>query len=426
VLEIDFQGARYPGQGFAASEAWAGLMRLIASSGRDYSGLAYLEVWLRQKRGSGGEMHVDFGEISENFYNPWTDSLHTEDRNANGRLDSDENTGLDGVFSGQPGDDPYDDWAFAEGDYSRINGTEDNPRTVPDTEDLDGDGELDQDESRFRLTFDLDDTTYVASKSDDWRLYRIPMAEAEAFGGSPSWDAISSVRFFFTGADSGTVYQIAFLELRGCTWENEGVRPYWDMSPVSTTPDEEFRVSAKNTRDNPDYAPPYDPGRDAQGYRKREQSMAMEIRVEGHAYCGAVHRRLDSASDLSLYESLAFYVHGDQNSHDAALYAFVRFGADSLNFYEYCTRILPGWRSIEVALDDFRAVERHSPIERTLYGQPVAVRATETAGGWIWIFGEPAFADVTWLGAGLFVLAQVGGAWPLEVWLDNLRVTSTR
>jgi hypothetical protein len=429
VLEINFRGAQYPGKGFDPDGQWSGLMRLIDASGRDYSDLGYLEVWLRRKQGSGGSMHIDLGDLSENFYNPWeADSLHTEDRDGDGKLDSaTENTGLDGVFTGETGDDPKDDWSYTEGDCSQVNGTERNPRSIPDTEDLDGNHLLDTDEAHFRLAFELDDQANVAQESGDWRLYRVPLADAEPVVGSPTWESIRHARFFFSGTDSPAVYQIAYLRLTGTTWENEGVREFWDMSPVTRSSDEVFEIGAKNTRDDPDYVPPYDPGRDPQGYLMREQSLALSLVTEMSGNCGSAHKRLGGVEDLTPYDSLAFYLHGDDRPFSTPHHIFVRLGSDSLNFYETGVRVLPGWNRISVDLADLRAVESHLPEERTIYGNTVTFRGAETAGGWICIYGEPDLSEISWLGAGL-VVHETSPPVPtrFSVWLDDIQVTALR
>jgi hypothetical protein len=428
VLEINFREARYPGQGYDADDHWSGLMTMIGAAGRDCSDLSHLEVWLRRKQGAGGSMHVDLGEISENFYNPWTDSLHTEDRDRDGKLDhATENTGLDGVFTHEPGDDPYDDWYYSEGDFSRINGTEGNPNPHPDTEDLDGDGYLDTQETFFRLSFDLDDPTYVANQSrEDWTLYRIPLMEAETHGGIPSWDAIRYVRIFFSETDSPAIYQIAFLELTGNTWVNEGVREYGDMSfDLYAEEEESFWISAKNTRDDPDYDPPYDPGKDSQGFRNREQSMALNLNLHYDGHCGVAHRALDREEDLGTYETLSFYCHGDSAASRLHVYAFVRLGADSLNFYEYTARVWPGWQSLEVGLDDLSALEDEPPISARVYGHPVDLRWARTGTGWISMRGEPTFERIAWIGAGVALMEDVPGGVSLEFWLDDYRAVGT-
>jgi hypothetical protein len=436
VLEINFRDYRYS-QDFVTSDPmsdWGGLMRLVSKSGSDYSELKFVEVWLRQKEGDGGMMHIDLGALSENYYNPWEpDSLHDEDKDNDGQLSESEDTGLDGVFgNGEPGsgDDPYDNWGYTAGDYSRINGTEKDPRIVPDTEDLDGDGNLDTDEVHFRLSFDLDDEAYIVSEAaKGWRQYRIPLADAETQG-SPSWRSIKYIRFHFTDVDSPAVFQVAYLQIAGASWLDEGIRNKENMAWLPDgSPEEKFEVSAKNTRDDPDYEPPYDPGTDPDGYEKREQSLVLNIKNLEAGHSGSVYRILPGkASDYTLYQTLAFYVHGDLATAAESLYMFVRFGADSLNFYEYATLIAPGWRTIEVPLEEVTNVKMEEIRRDSIYKREVNLRERRTDDGWIRVYGGPSITRVSRISAG--IVNQRADGLPssdsVEVWFDDLRLTDVR
>ncbi len=435
VLEINFKGYRYS-QDWITSDPtsdWGGLMRLVSKSGSDYSELKFVEVWLRQKQGDGGTMHIDLGALSENYYNPWEpDSLHDEDTDNDGKLSETENTGLDGVFgNGTDGDDPYDNWGYTEGDYSRINGTEKDPRTVPDTEDLDGDGNLDTDEAHFRLSFDLADTSYIVKEAKKgWRQYRIPLVDAETQG-SPSWRSIKYIRFHFTDIDSPAVFQIAYLQIAGASWLDEGIRDKRDMAWVpDKAPDETFEISAKNTRDDPDYVPPYDPGKDPEGFSKREQSLVFSMRNLEAGHSGTVYKMLPGqASDYTLYQTLAFYVHGDNATASEHLYMFVRFGADSLNFYEYATRIQPGWRNVEVPLEEVTNIKTEEAGKDSIYKREVDYRYVETDDGWIAVYGGPSITRVSRVSAGVVNLHPDNlptSSSAVEVWFDDLRLTDVR
>jgi hypothetical protein len=397
VLEIKYRGPVYEDQGFDTANEWAGLMRLISKTGADYSELRFFEVWLRQKVGGGGRMNIDIGAVSENFYRPHLGAvLHTEDKDKDGELNRDEeNTGLDGVFNEdstpENPDDPYDDYAFSGDDYSRINGTEGDYRNFPDSEDLDDDGNLDTDNVHFRLSFDLSDSNYIANQSDQWTLYRIPLVDADTLGGSPSWRSIRYMRFFLTGGDTQSVYQIAYMQMAGTSWLEEGIRNKEDMTKPDTPAEEIFEISAKNTRDDPDYVPPYDPGKDPQGYRKREQSLVMNIRNLAPGHSGSVYKVLPGeAANYTLYQTLAFFVHGDDQAESENLHVFVRFGSDSLNFYEYATPVRPGWRSINIPLADITNLKIESPDTVTLYGdKDVLYRKTFLGDDWVTVYGSP-------------------------------------
>jgi hypothetical protein len=446
VLELDFKDQKYVGGlepadrdtvDFDPAGQWGGLMRLVSKTGADYTDLRFFEVWIREKSDGfdGGDsvtMHVDLGAVSEDFYRPWRPGvLNTEDQDNNGKLSVDENTGYDGVFTGDPDDDPFDDWYYSEGNYSQINGTEDNPRTVPDTEDLDDDGNLDTDEVYYRLSFSLQDTSYVANESGDWRLYRIPLTEGEAMGGTPSWRSIRYMRFFFTGPGigEGSVFQIASLQIAGTSWLNEGVRVKPTMLPPDELlPGEAFEIAAKNTRDDPDYVPPYDPGVDAEGYKKREQTLVFGLRNIAPGNSGSAYRTLPGqGSDYTLYQTLAFYVRGDERSESEDVHLFVRIGTDSINFYEYATRVEYGWKSVAVPLETITNLKSEEASTDSIYGREVDFRRTETADGWIAVYGAPSLTRVSRVSAGVVNSGDSPTASSgMEVWFNDLRLTDVR
>jgi hypothetical protein len=435
VLEINFRKFAY---GWVApdpdtAKQWSGLERLVSKTGSDYSDLRFLEVWLRKKEGHRGKMYVDLGAVSENFYHPWADTLNTEDKDSDGKLSEDENTGLDGIPDGQPGDDQVeyeDNWSYSEGDYSHINGTEGDPNLVPDTEDIDGNGNLDKDEVLFRLGFDLSDTTYIVGRSGDWCHYMIPLADADALGGSPSWKSIRYVRFFFTGVDTPSVFQLAYLQISGASWLEEGIRRKEDMARVERLPRESFEISAKNTRDDPSYDPPYDPGTDPEGYKKREQSLVFGLRNLEAGNCGSVYKTLPgNAGDYTLYHTLAFYVHGDPNASAEDLSFFLRIGADSINFYEYGMKVTPGWSDVRLKLDEITNLKTSTDTTTvTLYGKPVLRRErTLTEATWIAVYGEPSITRVSRIGAGVVNRGTAPTSdTAVEVWFDDLRLTDVR
>jgi hypothetical protein len=229
VLEMDVRGFRYAEP--EEVKGWAGIQCLLSETGEDLSKYEFVEIWLRQKQGEGGRIHIDVGDVSEDFYRPWrADSLHTEDRDGDGELSVTENTGLDGVPTGLPGDDPYDNYSYNETDpdsvrYAHINGTENDPRTVLDTEDMDKDGGLDTEEVHFRFSLDVSDTTYRVHSCGEWAIHRIPLSEAEVRGGCPQWSSVKYVRVFFTEVERSDRFQLAGFCFADSSWA-EWLEPY--------------------------------------------------------------------------------------------------------------------------------------------------------------------------------------------------------
>jgi hypothetical protein len=427
VLEINHREAMYDWVVTNPDQEWDGLMRLVSKVGSDYSELRFLEVWLRQKTGDGGTMHIDLGAVSENFYHPWAaDSLHTEDKDHDGELGEYENTGLDGIPDGMPGDDPDDDWSYSEGDYSHINGMEGDPKPTPDTEDLDSDGNLDTDQVHFGLSFDLSDTTYFAHVGVyGWHHYRLPLAWAGSVGGDPSWRSIRYIRFFFTDVDSPSVFQIAYLWITGLTWREEDIRTKADMAWIEPGDEERFFVYADYSYQSPEYEPPCDPGNESDGYPMTEKSMVFSFEDLAPGNCGAVHRQLPDTQDLTStsHENVAFYVRGGQYASTDDVYMFVRIGTDSLNFYEIGVAVTPGWQAAEVPLAELSAVGAAVATVQNLYGTEVTHRAIPRGDGWIGMYGGPSLTRVEWLGAGVMNAANASAATTGKVLFDDLRLT---
>jgi hypothetical protein len=434
VLEMDVKSLKHAEATIDPARQWTGLQRLVSKAGSDFSRLKFLEVWLRKKSSDGGgRMHVDLGTVSENFYRPWVpDTLHTEDSDRDGELSDTENTGLDGVADGLPGDDPNDHYSYNESDpiairYAHINGYENDPGRVPDTEDLDGDGNLDVDNTHFRFSFDLsEDSPYFTKKNEDWYNFRIPLDEADTLGGSPNWISTKYIRFFFTDIDTLDVFQMAYLQMVGTSWLEEGLRDAATMESVQPAPGEAYGLSAKNTTDDPDYVPPYDPGRDPQGYRKREQSLVFNYVNLQPGNAGPAYRTTPGTPDnYTLYKTLTYYVHGDAASSGQELYNFVRIGADSVNFYEYGVRVVPGWQTIEVSFDEITNLKLEDADSVTIYGiEKVPMRRVERADGWMAVYGDPSLTRISRMTGG--VVNRGSSPVDGEVWFDDMRLTNVR
>ncbi len=222
VLEVDVREFRHTP--LDEARGWAGIQCLLSETGEDLSMYEFLEIWLRQKQGEAGRIHIDVGAVSEDFYRPWrADSLHTEDKDGDGELSAVENTGYDGVPDGYIGDDPYDNYGYDPADpdsvrYARINGTEQDPSQAPDTEDMDKDGILDTEEVHFRFSLDIPDTAYRVHSAGEWAIYRIPLAAAEARGGRPGWSSVRYVRIFFTDVERSDRFQLAGFCFGDSAW----------------------------------------------------------------------------------------------------------------------------------------------------------------------------------------------------------------
>jgi len=348
VLELDYESE--------SSASWAGLMRLLSKTGNDYSKYQFVDLWVHDNGYRQGVVHVNLGTISEDFYPLLAPNgeLDSEDVDRNG-FDYYEDTGLDNVDgedgTGVPGDDGDDDYSFSYGsdDYSRINGTENNERL--DTEDLNGNWYLDSDSKYWEMSFDLSDTTYLVQDNslidseNHWRLYRIPLDEAVSVGGMTDWTVVKSARLWVEGLPlSGDPIMIGGVDVVGSQWEPGRIRDAEGaIVPEDELGDATFRVTSKNTKEDLDYDPPFDPGVDDDtNLPKREQSLALLYEELATGNTASARQIFYTDQNYTGYQSLEFYVHGEEGLDEGTRF-FLRVGADSLNFYEYSFEVRPGW-----------------------------------------------------------------------------------
>ncbi len=227
-----------------------GIMQYIGDySGLNFTDRDYLEIMIN---GQNGVLHIDIGAMSEDVIP--NAKLDTEDLVPNGKLESNEDMGLDGMANIDPralaagGDfwdingngekdetEPFsmDDWKYErydpDEDYTRINGSEGNANDAsgqfPDTEDVNGNGELDLANDYWTFEIQLqpdhpDNEKYVFEKAINedgsdfgWRWYKIPLSNFQKVG-SPSHENVESIRFWMTGKnyyDQGLPVWFAFI-----------------------------------------------------------------------------------------------------------------------------------------------------------------------------------------------------------------------
>lgn len=419
------------------TSSWGSLLTCLSTRGLDYSESKFLELWAK---GENGELNLELGvNIPEDA--PRRNSigeivglstLDTEDRNQDGRLDEDEDTGLDGVQGEDsqraPGDDWNDDYHYSPGSevYTKINGTEENDRL--DTEDLDGSGRLNTDEDYCRFSISMEDSTYIARRGKSgWKLFRVPIGDSSAIDttvGTPDWQTVRYARLWITGLSSESSIQFASLDLVGNRWREEGIG--WVSGDTTggsfriLGPGEAFYVTVKNNYQHPDYVPPYDPGRDSYGRKKKEQSLVLGFEELGSDRQGRCYSLKTRGDDYTDYREMRLYLHGDGQSSPTF---FIRFGADSLNYYEYRTQAVSGWK--ELAVDFQTLVDLKKRLIELRESNPDTNYLSEAGYG---VSGgpgaEPALTDVKRITLGVANEGEdpIGG----EIWVDDIRLTGVR
>lgn len=458
---------------------WGGVTRLLSKTGVDYSRRKFLEVWINDFNVKRGKMHVDLGTLSEDAM--WervaapNGRLDTEDKNFDERLDEtgergplDEDTGLDGLFDGAEPASPdrpptpagcqgqldedvagdnycYDD-DESEHDYSYINGTEDNG--FLDTEDLDGNRILDEREAYFHYTVDLDpNVDSVAAygrEGTGWRLYRIPLVDGAIAAGSPTFDRdIKSVRLWFSDLDrADAVFQIASVEVVGNRWlegrflsgaqeRSLEVVPGYGLLADTTQSVGRFAVRVIDSKSGEDYdSPPQVEIRETNGVREREQSLVLQFDDLAGSHSTYAAKDLFQDENYSRYTKLDFLFQ-TRRASGGDPWLFLRFGSDSLNFYEFRTPLVEdqGWRQVFIDLETLTQVKlKESPDDSlTLYiaGRKLPYYTQAVPDGEIAAVGAPTLTRVGLVEFGIVNRAAQGST-SGEVWVNELRLTEVR
>ena len=455
---------------------WNGIMRYIGSTAGSIleQNISYLELWLKASSSDvddlrRGKLFIDLGQISEDVI-PNKD-LNSEDMirtssNSggipNGVLNEGEDVGLDMIsdaaeriaHSGfvslnsedpdvDPNDPSGDNWTqYGDGsNLLKFNGTEDNKRDpaglLPNTEDLNGNGSIDLGNQYLEYELSLDtlfinslnrDTTnpyIVGGGQNGWYQFRVPLLEATRRPGGSSPQAILQnvqyIRLWLSGFSKPVSIRIAELDLVGNQWQ-ERIRN-----------DSLLKVSVVNIEDNPEYSRGWDQlgivrERDRsdpnQIIETNEQSLALIINdLPKNNSREAVKFFSVRSLDVFNYKSMKMFVHGDESFLPGSAEVYLRFGSDSLNFYEYRQPIYPGWdlahNEINIVFSRLTAVKSARP--DSVINKYFTVDALNgIAGAKYGIRGNPSLRQVREISIGVI---NVGVAYLRgQVWVNELRL----
>jgi hypothetical protein len=450
--------------------AWAGMMRSTASFPNQQK-TKYIEMWIKedtldsQLNPNYVQINVDIGQISEDWYMftaidgervygaPDWRGLNTEDKNRNGILDDNEDTGVDGLYSNQPGSDPNDNWRAPDrgsGNYDGINGTEGNSAAqaanYPDSEDLDGNGQVNLLNEYFHYSFSLDPKDEKSRKwlsgstASGWRQIRIPLKDYDPNNivGNPdtTFQSVYYVRLWFSNLkEERKNLRIATFDFVGTEWEEEGIAE--NDSSTFVLNDSLFSLTVYNTEENavaiPGGPEPYTSPPGVSGVRDRitkalskEQSMVLRIRdLEPEAMVQARKTLYGEVMQLVNYKRLRMFVHGDSyqlpghpDERESPLLFFIRFGSDVNNYYEYGHQLFGGWSTlneVDIDLDE---------LSRTKFSQNGKVSVPGKPGGYYKVNGTPSLNTIRYFRVGVKNVDTV--PYTGEVWLDEMRVSGVR
>jgi hypothetical protein len=438
------------------SLAWAGIMRSTVNF-PDQKKTKFIEMWVK---GDKGRVNIDIGKISEDFYiregtfnfdnRASLGNLNTEDRNLNGLLDFDEDIGLDGIPEGQPNADPFDIWAPPQNSsppFLQINGTERNGEAqgakYPDTEDLDGNGGLNQTNEYFTYSFDLSDKfhPYInGSTAAGWTLYRIPIRafDPDLVVGNPdtTFQQIFNVRLWLNDlpikpGDYDTL-AIATFDFVGNEWEETGVAAD-ENSPFELN-DSLFSITVYNTEENAEppqsyVSPPGVTGIEDRITRavSKEQSLVMQLRELPPQAIAEANKQLFEKMDLINYKKLKLFVHGspDLPATDSPLEFYLRFGPAEGIFYEIGTKVYPGWDErnfLDVVLDELAKTKDDAFFIGDSLNEVYLRQNPDNPNQYFKVRGKPNLRNLNFIeiGARNVGTTVIQGS---EIWIDEFRVT---
>ena len=440
------------------SKNWGGIMKGLSSTANNLieENIEFVEFWINVVDApAGAKIHMDLGQISEDAIP--NRKLDTEDKNDNDLVDDGEDIGIDATKNTEEPDynsltnsDPasdnyyfiYKPSGMTADDYSSMNGMEGNAVSleqgrVPDTEDLNRNKTLDRTNSYFRYEIPLDTTAanpfrQGGGSSKGWFLFKIPLKDWVERVGDPSFSVVETFRIWISGVQSRVHLRFAEMNLVGSQWQkvlNDSVK----------VDDEVLTISTVNVEDNLDYySPPgvvreRDRTQPEYDIQKNEQSLNLQLNQLEDGDTREVVRYLTRSLDVFNYKEMKLFLHGDLNSGSQASVShyvdgnnysaevYLRFGSDSLNYYEYRQPVQADWNEVSMKFADLTAIKQKRDSVNMVIKTPVE----NLPGHYYGIKGNPSLTKVSFFTIGIVNPKGKGApeqAVSGSVWVNELRV----
>ncbi len=470
VFKPSARNSAISGREFSPADSWGGIMRYLHSAYQDMREVKYIEFLVSTNRNV--TLNIDIGELSEDVIPDR--KLNTEDVNRNSVLDvgdNSEDTGIDGMrgtgdfiplYEYDPNAprerEPYEFLSFdnhpVESDGkptpdSQMNNywdfvkTENNGRL--DSEDLDGGGNLDTSVRAYRYVINLKSSPvfgeqYVVStdfsSGSNFALYRIPIEEfASILNREPDLSKMKYIKLWFNNSPDTTFstrVNFVSLDLVGNEWAAKGSN--------------RGKIEAKTINNQDDkgryYSPPGVKRFDDNGFEEPEQSLSLNISLSPYmsqdeyenGRSAFLTKELISAENYLQYKEIKMFIHGGMSANDPSwdeerpLYFIYRFGTDSVNYYEYRSKLVNGWKNSEVnnqmiiQFDDLTDLKTQRS-DLDLPAGSVFFKGYNDGDikRYIGIRGNPTLQAVKFFNAG--VLDSAGTGLNTEIWINEFRLT---
>lgn len=444
-------------------KSWGGNMKLLSSTASNLveENIEFLEFWLNVRRApDSAKLYIDLGRISEDVIP--NNRLDTEDIFSNETITNPDvqDLGLNMLTDAQEREfcqcdkpDPAGDNFFFQRndaiypfDYFNINGTQGNAiltdiGLIPDTEDLNRNGTLDQVNSYFRYEIPLDTNRetnpFIAGgglTEFGWYLYRIPLKDFAMQIGNASFTNVEFIRMFVQGLPDWLWFQMTEFNLVGSQWQK------------LVAEDTILSVSVTSIEENPDYQSPpgvfqeRDRTRPDENILRNEQSLNLILKGLPDGESREAVRYLFRPLDVFNYTEMKLFVRGDrndgigsishvdQNTGQISAEVFFRFGGDTNHYYEYRQPVRynydpfsNGWDEISIMFDQLTAIKQ---LPRDSLTQILEIPVPGKPGHFYRLKGNPTLTSVKFLSVGIYNKDDDFNPGPLsgEVWVNELRV----
>jgi cell surface protein SprA len=441
--------------------SWGGTQKILSSSANNLidENIEYMEFWVQVLDAPvGAKLNIDLGKISEDVIP--NNTLDTEDKDRNGAIDAagKEDTGIDGLndeqeraqYNSTKADPNGDDFSFQRGsttypfDYFHINGTEGNAvltdaGRIPDTEDLNNNGNLDRENSFFRYEVPLDTSLANPFRAGGgltqygWYLFRIPLKDSTLSVGTPSLSSVGTIRMYVEGVDRMVHFRMGEFNLVGSQWQKNLPRDVVNSDSI-------LSVSVVSLEENPDYSSPLGVPRERDRTQteadvfRNEQSLSLIISGLQDGQSREAIKYLPRSLNVFNYAQMKLFIHGDKNNfpgyisyndtvggtYNYSSEVYFRFGSDTNNYYEYRQPVLPGWNEITIDFEKLASIKQLRDSANQILKIPVEGRP----GHFYVLKGNASLTNVKFLLVGIVNLNNSFNPGPLkgEVWVNELRV----
>ncbi len=437
---------------------WGGMMQYapglnVAATNTDAIQFYVKIDQLDQSDEDSAKLRFDLGIINDDIIPD--KKLETEDVAQNGRYQTGEDVGLDGLTDAQEQakftsgltnntDPSNDDYGV---DYLHINGQEGNENDAfagltPDHEDLDASGSVNLSDAYYEyeipLKMALNKYVIGGNPSAGWYQLRIPLADYKRIVGTQdsTFSNISYYRLWTKDVTHPIQLELFEFMMVGSQWTRGTV----GLNPTNPIADTSLKIDYVNIWDNSDagYQPP--PGAAttlqpaASGYIPgNEQSLLMHVSCIEDKGEREAQRLFPTPNDLFNYQSMAIWVHGDDHANSEIsnsplttikdtlnrVWVYWRIGSDQYDYYEYRRPLVRGWQNIHVDFNTFTNIKVKRPSDRDTsdpFPDPSGV-----PGATYIVVGSPTFTNAPY-----FVLGMQNethqSCLTTDLWWDELRL----